>query len=282
LTRASFNLEGDPPTVTVEAGYSKRRRRDVLPLRADLVGRLCPFLSLFDCAAPSVPQNRRSAKVGFIKADEGDDDATAGRLWPGTWAERSAKMLHADLKAARMKWLGEAGDDAAERERRERSSWLDDVDDAGHMFDFHALRHQFISNLARGKVHPKEAQLLARHSTISLTMDRYTHLGIVDLTAALDALPMLPGEGPASEAAELRATGTDGPTTKKPNPVAPNVAPTHGIWCPPVSPSDHEGGEGGREEKPAKHGRNRDFRAEKSRVANGTRTHDPQIHNLVL
>ncbi|HUY31631.1 MAG TPA: hypothetical protein VMV69_02550 [Pirellulales bacterium] len=63
LTRASFNLEGDPPTVTVEAGYSKRRRRDVLPLRADLVVRLCPFLSTFDLKAPGLPQNRRKAKV---------------------------------------------------------------------------------------------------------------------------------------------------------------------------------------------------------------------------
>lgn len=79
------------------------------------------------------------------------------------------------------------------------------------MFDFHALRHQFISNLARGRVHVKEAQQLARHSTITLTMDCYTHLGIVDLTSALDALPALPTmTAPATEAAELPATGTDG------------------------------------------------------------------------
>lgn len=62
------------------------------------------------------------------------------------------------------------------------------------MFDFHALRHQFISNLARGGAHPKEAQALARHSTITLTMDRYTHLGIMDLTAALERLPAIANE----------------------------------------------------------------------------------------
>lgn len=41
--------------------------------------------------------------------------------------------------------------------------------------DFHALRHTFITNLAQGGVHPKTAQAPARHSTITLTMDRSSH-----------------------------------------------------------------------------------------------------------
>ncbi len=41
----------------------------------------------------------------------------------------------------------------------------------------HALRHTFISNLARAGIHPKTAQALARHSTITLTLDRYSHVG---------------------------------------------------------------------------------------------------------
>ena len=41
-------------------------------------------------------------------------------------------------------------------------------------------------------------------------MDRYTHVGITDLTAALDRLPELPGEkNPQREATVLLATGTD-------------------------------------------------------------------------
>jgi len=48
-------------------------------------------------------------------------------------------------------------------------------DKSGRYADFHGLRHTFISNLANGGVHPKVAQALARHSTITLTMDRYTH-----------------------------------------------------------------------------------------------------------
>jgi hypothetical protein len=81
------------------------------------------------------------------------------------------------------------------------------VDANGRVFDFHALRHQFISNLAAAGVHPKVAQTLARHSTITLTMDRYTHLGLMDQTTALDKLPDLPG--PYGTKIPLAATGTD-------------------------------------------------------------------------
>jgi hypothetical protein len=56
---------------------------------------------------------------------------------------------------------------------------------------FHALRHTFISNLAAGGVHPKTAQRLAQHSTITLTMDRCTHLRREDLAGALQTLPDL-------------------------------------------------------------------------------------------
>lgn len=44
----------------------------------------------------------------------------------------------------------------------------------GEVFDFHALRHTFITNLANFGVHPKDAQILARDSDIKLTMDYYT------------------------------------------------------------------------------------------------------------
>jgi len=66
--------------------------------------------------------------------------------------------------------------------------------------------------LAAAGVHPKTAQVLARHSSITLTMNRYTHLHATDYTAALDKLPAPPTsrlEGDV-EAGELAATGTDG------------------------------------------------------------------------
>ncbi len=70
--------------------------------------------------------------------------------------------------------------------------------------DFHRLRHTFISNLAACGIHPKLAQQLARHSTIALTMDRYTHLGLIDMTTALESLPNIV----STDAKECRATGT--------------------------------------------------------------------------
>ncbi len=82
-------------------------------------------------------------------------------------------------------------------------------DDAGCVADFHALRHTFITNLARGGVHPKVAQALARHSTITLTMDRYTHTVIGEQAEALRALPDLPNPpGLGEKRTALRATGT--------------------------------------------------------------------------
>ncbi|MBU4270781.1 MAG: tyrosine-type recombinase/integrase [Planctomycetes bacterium] len=63
----------------------------------------------------------------------------------------------------------------------------------GRVVDYHSLRHGFITYLVTANVPPKVAQMLARHSTISLTMDRYTHLGIVDLVAGLKRLPAMPG-----------------------------------------------------------------------------------------
>jgi integrase len=73
-------------------------------------------------------------------------------------------------------------------------------DDSGHYFDFHAMRGQFISLLAASGVHPKVAQTLAQHSTITLTMDYYTHLDALDVAGALDRLAGLPGKQGAGKA----------------------------------------------------------------------------------
>ena len=65
-------------------------------------------------------------------------------------------------------------------------------DPQGRVYDFHALRHQYITDLYRAGAHPKVIQTLARHSTIRLTMDRYTHAPDEDLQAALEGLPPPP------------------------------------------------------------------------------------------
>ncbi|MGD0463681.1 MAG: hypothetical protein ABSB74_14440 [Tepidisphaeraceae bacterium] len=86
------------------------------------------------------------------------------------------------------------------------------------------MRHTFISNLAAGGVHPKTAQRLACHSSITLTMDRYTHLRRENLAEALDTLPDLSSTRQAAV-----ATGTDG------NSLAPSLSPQRGqrAWMRP-------------------------------------------------
>lgn len=69
LTDDSFNLTDK--TVTVQAGHSKHRRTDVLPLHASLVVVMQNWLHL-----------------------------RTGRLWPGAWPIHAARMLRFDLKAA--------------------------------------------------------------------------------------------------------------------------------------------------------------------------------------
>jgi integrase len=138
LTRASFDF--DAGTVTVAAAYSKHRRQDVLPLHPDLSEQLQKWLS------EHTSQSEDDPAVLSIK---GDSEAAQRHLWPGQWAENrhGAEMVRHDLEAARQTWI----DDAAtpeEAERRERSDTLQYADNAGRVFDFHALRHQFISMLA--------------------------------------------------------------------------------------------------------------------------------------
>jgi integrase len=77
---------------------------------------------------------------------------------------------------------------------------------AGRVIDFHALRHTFITRLVRSGVVPAVAKSLARHSTIVLTMDHYTHTLIGDERVALDRVPSI--DAPRAHVAALAATGT--------------------------------------------------------------------------
>ncbi len=50
------------------------------------------------------------------------------------------------------------------------------IDASCRVFDFHSLRHQCGTMLARAGVHPRDAQSHMRHSSIEITMKYYTHL----------------------------------------------------------------------------------------------------------
>ena len=75
------------------------------------------------------------------------------------------------------------------------------------MADFHALRHSYITALAMSNAPVKVVQSLARHSTPTLTLGIYAHVGLYDQTAALDALPDLTADRPRARG---RHAGRDG------------------------------------------------------------------------
>ena len=85
-------------------------------------------------------------------------------------------------------------------------------DDAGRFADFHSLRHTFASVLDKAELTLKERQTLLRHSTIALTMDVYTHIGLFDARQGVDKMPVLPsitGDDKKKGRAAMPKTGTD-------------------------------------------------------------------------
>lgn len=182
LTRASFDLSPDSPTVTVNAAYSKRRRTDILPVRPALAVELHHHLV---SKLPAAPAFNAPGNPTFTRMFRHDVDATG----------------------------------------------IEYRDQDGRVVDFHALRHTFITNLARSGVHPKTAQALARHSTITLTMDKYSHSAIGEQADALKGLPDL--TGPAANV--NRKTGTDDRTS--PNVLASCLASKHAKQRTPMDAS---------------------------------------------
>ncbi len=197
LTVASLNLSAEIPTIAVEAAVSKRRRRDVQPIRCELAVRLKTWLA---------------AKLSAVTTLQLDGHA-AMRLWPGTWNEKAAKMLRVDLEAAGIPFQ----------------------DAAGQRLDFHSLRGTFATNLAMAGVSPKAAQELMRHSDINLTMKVYTNLRLSDVASDLEKLPPLPTGEPrqlrATGTTDQRANVSGGRSDKTTVSVARLVAHSSDDSC---------------------------------------------------
>lgn len=95
----------------------------------------------------------------------------AGRpLWPGKWYRKAAAMLRHDLARAGIPY-----------------------EEKGKVFDFHALRKQFMTAMAIAGFHPKLAQVLGRLSSINLVMDHYTDADGLNAAGMMDKLPPVRG-----------------------------------------------------------------------------------------
>lgn len=159
-------------------------------LRASELASLTPESFELNCKRPVVrchggyTKNRAEAVLPLRRdlvnrlRDWLQDKPAREPVWGSTWAggRHAAMMMRIDLTAANIEY----------------------EDGNGRFADFHALRHTFISNLARAGVHPRNAQALARHSTIDLTMNVYTHVSMGDLADAVESLPGSNGQGHAS------------------------------------------------------------------------------------
>jgi integrase len=157
-------------TVIVEAAFRKRRRKDVQVMHPRLVERLKEWLKHKGEIEPK--------EILFPISNK-----TCGKY------RKTHVMLRKDIVVARKAWLNESKDDD-ELARRETSDFLLYQDHDSRFADFHALRHTFITSLAKANVSPKTAQMLARHSDIRLTLDVYTH---VDRGEQAEAIGKLKG-----------------------------------------------------------------------------------------
>ncbi len=164
------------------------------------------------------------------------------------WRGKGAPMLRRDLRAAGISY----------------------ENDKGEYVDFHALRHTFITALANSGVHPKTAQALARHSSITLTMDRYTHSL---LEGQAEAVAKLPDLTPA-EREKAAATGTDSLLALLPVSDGQQADNTGQYGT-----NDKCSGENAKKPDKAHRGRSR---ASKDGEGGGNRTHDLRIKSPLL
>ena len=83
---------------------------------------------------------------------------------------------------------------------------IDYRDDAGRVKDFHSLRHSYVTRVVMSGASVAVCKELARHSDVSLTIDRYTTVRLADMAGPVLSLSAF---ADVAEENLLRKTGTD-------------------------------------------------------------------------
>jgi len=160
LVSESFRLEEG--TVTVPAGYSKRRRQDTQRLPAWLIEEL-----------------------------RGHFEAGGQWRWGRLDKQGPGKVLKADLAAARQAWIGAAK--KKQRQEREKSDflrWRSETPEGPRFFDYHSLRHGYNSAMANlPGMDLKTLLTLTRLSSAELALKTYAHAEEQRIRAAVDQIP---------------------------------------------------------------------------------------------
>jgi integrase len=175
LTVGQLELDGARPHAELLARHEKAGRGAKVPLRTDLVAELREYLGE-QLESLQAEARRKGAPLPVrLPAD------TPLFAVPGDFV----KVLNHDIAAAR----------------------IPKFDDRGRVVDVHALRHTFGTHLSRAGVAPRVAQAAMRHSSLALTMNVYTDPRLLDVGAAVDALPEFAAS--ATPAVDRRAAGAD-------------------------------------------------------------------------
>lgn len=159
-------LDVKPPFAELLAKDEKAGRGAKIPLRADLVEDLREYLD----------QRLKMEQEAALRAAQ----AVPMRLAAGsklfTVPMDFIKIFDRDLAAAGI----------AKRDERDR------------VMDIHALRHTFGTHLSKAGVAPRLAMAAMRHSSLDLTMSVYVDPVLLDVGAAVDALPAFSADKPAA------------------------------------------------------------------------------------
>jgi integrase len=159
---ATLDLDGKQPTATVRAAYSKNGQARKVWLPAHIVTMLRAW---------------RAERV---------NDPALTRVFRMPSASNVARMLRADMDAARLAWLNEAKT-VQERMRRDESGILKYDDGAGCFADFHALRHTAASKAARNGATRHAMALQFGWQTVAMA-DRYAHASEDDAASVAEKL----------------------------------------------------------------------------------------------
>jgi len=167
ITLGAVRLDAEPPHLILEAKNEKARRGAQIAIQADLAAALRLYLA-----------ERRSRLVGACSGSIVEFPGALDTVPLFDVPKNMCRTFDADCAMAK----------------------VPKRDSAGRVVDVHALRHTFGTMLARAGVSLQVAQRAMRHSTPALTANVYTHLGLLDTSAAVNALPSI--KAAHSEAAE--------------------------------------------------------------------------------
>jgi hypothetical protein len=99
---------------------------------------------------------------------------------------------------------------------------------ASEAFDFHSLRHSYVSAIVQCGGSVKDSMQLARHHDADLTFGRYAHIRLADLSQVVNRLPALWEDSSHTLPTSGVSMGPNGTTleTMKPCPERSQVDPS--------------------------------------------------------